>query len=147
MSEAALWQHLRDGMGGGWLAQRHEDKLTAGIPDVSYSINRHGWIELKFLPSPPKRADSILRIDHFTVDQRNWLKNHGSRGGLCFVFLQVAKCYMLFDWTKVDQIGEVTYAEHRSLADGLWDKKIDWRQLGSLLVSPVKRKRITLYRE
>lgn len=145
MSEARLWQYLRTGMGSAWEAQRHEDKLTSGIPDVSYSMSRHGWIELKYLSTKPKRAESPLKIDHYTVDQRNWLTRHGSRAGLCFLLLQVEKTYMLFDWTKAMEIGTVPYARHLEMASAVWQTHIDWRHLGLLLVSPVKRMRVTVF--
>lgn len=145
MSESNLWSYLRVGMGPLWEAQRHEDKLTSGIPDVSYSITHHGWIELKYLPDKPKRDNSILKIDHYTPEQRNWLTLHGARGGLCFLMLQVDKTYMIFDWTKAQRIATLPYADHVAMAMGVWEKSINWRHLRSILVSPVKRSRVTVF--
>ncbi len=146
MSESRLWEYLRTGMGARWEAQRHEDRFTPGIPDVSYSITRHGWIELKYLPTKPKKSSSILKIDHYTQDQRNWAIRHGRRAGLCFMLLQVNKTYMLFDWTKATLIGSTDFETHKRLALGVWESKIDWRHLRSLLVSPVVREQISVFR-
>jgi hypothetical protein len=145
MSEHRLWEYLRDGMGGAWAAQRHEDKLSTGIPDVSYSISRHGWIELKYISTKPSKSTSILRIPHYTEDQRNWLTSHGSRAGLCFLLLQVEKTYMVFDWTKAWRVATLPYADHEAMATAMWKGKIDWGQLRRILVTPVKRAKVTIY--
>ena len=129
MSEARLWSYLRTGVGPLWEAQRHEDRHSTGIPDVSYSTTHHGWIELKYLPKAPKRADAVLKIEHFTPDQRNWLTRHGKRGGRCFLLLQVEQTYMLFSWEVVPKIGRVSLPEHREMARKVWDQRIDFTDL------------------
>ena len=50
MSEAALRNYVRKGLREkGVLTTHHEDLLTAGVPDLSYSCSGvHGWIELKW---------------------------------------------------------------------------------------------------
>ena len=133
MSENALWKYLRDGMGATWESQRHEDKLSTGIPDVSYSTTLHGWIELKFIAEPPKRASTILRIPHYTAEQRNWLERHGKRGGRCFLLLQVGREYLLFDWTGALSVGRVTMDELRAIAVARWSGRIDFPALRSIL--------------
>lgn len=139
MSEARLWSYLRDGVGGLWDAERIENRLNSGVPDVTYSTDHHGWVELKFLPKPPKKPDSIMRIDHFTPEQRNWITRHGRRGGHCFVFLQVDRAYMLFGWESVPEIGRVTYEKHREIALAVWDGSVDFPAFIWLLANPVRR--------
>ena len=50
-----------------------------GTPDVNYV---EGWIELKNLRSWPKRAATIVRIEHFTEQQRRFLRRRCDYGGL-----------------------------------------------------------------
>jgi len=128
MSERLLWDYLRKGMGPLWEAQRHEDSLSIGIPDVSYAITHHGWIELKYRAEPPKRPNSPLTIKHFTADQRNWLTRFGKKAGRCWILLQVDKTYMLFSWGKVQRVGAVSYAEHLKMAERVWVGGIDWEE-------------------
>lgn len=119
-------------MGSLWDAQRHEDKHSTGIPDISYSTTVHGWVELKYLESPPKKG-GVMKIDHFTASQRNWLTRHGKRAGHCFILVQVGSKYLLFSWEACPHIGRVTYEEHLALAVKVWDDGIDWGQLAELL--------------
>ena len=133
MSEAGLWDYLRNGMGAAWESQRHEDRLSMGIPDVSYSISCHGWIELKDREDVPKRASTPVTLPHYTADQRNWLERHGKRGGRCFILLQVANEYMLFDWRGTACVGRVPMAELRAAAVAVWIDRIDFKALRRLL--------------
>lgn len=139
MSEANLWDYLSCGMGNRWEAQRHEDKLTSGIPDVSYSMNGvHGWIELKYLSKPPNGNSAIMVIKHYTPDQRNWIERHGKAGGRVFILLRVDTTYMLFDWKDTRYVGRVSYKQHRGMAIGLWDYGLDFDHLHLLLLKQPK---------
>lgn len=133
MSEARLWSYLRDGVGPLWEAQRHEDRHSTGIPDVSYSTDHHGWIELKYLPKAPKRADTILKIDHYTAEQKNWLTRHGKRGGHCFLFMQVEATYMLFGWESAREIGTVPLDAHKKMALAVWEGQVRFTEFVQLL--------------
>ena len=64
-----------------------------GCPDVSYI---GGWLELKWLRSWPKRAETPVTIEHFTVAQRRWLNKHCSLGGKAWLLLQVQREWLLF---------------------------------------------------
>jgi len=131
--EQQLWDYLKRGMLLKWEAQRHEDKYSTGIPDVSYSIGRHGWIELKRLKSKPVNNDTILHISHYTADQKNWLFRHGSKGGACFILLQIENVYMLFGWESCVWVGEMTYDEHIKAAIRVWTGNINWDELCYIL--------------
>lgn len=128
MSEARLWEYVRDGVGPLWEAQRHEDRHSLGIPDVSYSTDHHGWIELKYLPAAPKRPTTIMKVDHFTAEQRNWLTKHGRRGGHCFILLQVGACYLLFSWADARKIGQMTFDEHKKTALTVWEGRMNFTE-------------------
>ena len=95
MSEKTLWRTV-----GGILKRnrldprRIEDAVSVGVPDVNY---RDGWIELKVVPSWPKRPGTPLRVDHFTPAQRVWLQRRCRCAGRAYLMLRVgASEYLLF---------------------------------------------------
>jgi hypothetical protein len=100
--EARYWRTISSGMGTRWLAQRHEDRHSNSIPDVSFTTNRHGWIELKCLAKYPK---GVLKINHLTPGQRNWLKSRGAMSGNCWILVKVDSDSYLIPWDKIDLIG------------------------------------------
>ena len=104
-----------------WAAQRHEDKYTKGIPDVSYSMNGvNGWVELKTVEI---NKLGKVNIPHFTAEQRQWLKRHGRRGGHCFLFVEVtggnklwSNSYLLIPHDKIDEVGDLYWEEMAQLS-------------------------------
>lgn len=111
-------------------ATRHEDAYQRGIADLSFVQNviardgegnpekgMHGFIELKFKGMAPIRASTICKIDHFTDDQRRWLKAKGEAGGMTFVLLQLGRSWLLFDHVRCQDVGKVTSKELYELAN------------------------------
>jgi len=74
--EQLAWIALQRSMGAGWIVQRHEDRYSSGIPDVSYVLpgGAAGWIELK-------------AGDRFEIrpDQANWAAARAGWGARCLV--------------------------------------------------------------
>ena len=103
MSEKSLWTFTRNGVKSVVPShelhiERIENGVALGTPDVNYCIRgQAGWIELKFLPEWPKRSTTLVRVDHFTKEQRIFLHNYSMAGGRCFVWVQVKDEYFLFD--------------------------------------------------
>jgi hypothetical protein len=138
MSEGGLWSTMRQQMGANkcWReATRHEDALQKGIADVSYisMLGQHGWIELKQVNEWPKRESTILRIDHYSDDQRMWLKRKGKSGAFTWLFLKVHRDYMLFDWLQAQYVGKLPKDPLKRAACGLWEGRMDWEELGEKL--------------
>lgn len=121
-----MWINLRKKMiPTFWLsATRHEDKLQGGIADVSFVQNKphdyreecpgmHGWMELKKVSMLPVRPSTIVRIKHYTPEQRSFLLEKG-RAGMTFLLLQLERDYLLFDHIRAQAVGtlntEDTYA-------------------------------------
>ena len=52
-----------------WDAVAVENPVHPGTPDVNCIL---GWIELKWLRAWPVRADTVVKIEHFTRQQRVW---------------------------------------------------------------------------
>ena len=119
-------------------ATRHEDKYQKGIADLSF-VQRppcsdfdshivkvwdgkndgrgiHGFIELKHKGMAPIRQTTICRIEHYTDDQRNWLKAKGEAGGMTFLLLQLGRVFMLFDHVGCQNVGKVVTADLYDLA-------------------------------
>lgn len=109
-SEASLWRNLKRGTKGTGIDwQRHEDKYSVGIPDLSFGLDGiGGWVELKYREAFPQDPDQAVRCRHFTHEQRAWLKRRGRASGHCFLLWQIGKEYFLFDWRSVSLIGKLT---------------------------------------
>lgn len=131
--ESKLWQYVRDGMGNRWDAQRIEDSLSVGIPDISYCITVNGWIELKHVPKAPIKSETVMKIKHWTAEQENWLITRGKRGGSCFVLIQIENCYLLIDWSECHLIGKVNFTQLCDAAIRVWHSRINWEELTKLL--------------
>lgn len=125
--EAKFWQQIRDGVGGRWEPQRLEDKYSVGIPDLMYTTNVHGFIELKALPKGPLDSDKIFKIRHYTIEQRNWLRDHGKRAGFCFLFIRIGgNEYILLDWTVCHLVNTASLTHIRENATARWVGQMDW---------------------
>lgn len=76
--EQLVWLGLDREFGNDWIAQRHEDKYSVGIPDVSFVYGVHGgWIELK-----AAAAGERLKI---RPEQINWMARRVTRGQPCIL--------------------------------------------------------------
>lgn len=119
---------------GHW--QRHEDLLSEGVPDVSYTIKgASGWVELKYLPkTPPEQHTATIR--HFTKEQRNWLVDCGRNGGRAWLLLQLGKSYYLYNWRQVHLFNVAAWQDVLPLATGAWHGRCNWGELVGLLVGP-----------
>lgn len=84
-----------------------ENSVHPGTPDVNYV---DGWVELKYMPGWPVN-DGVLRVQHFTPQQRVWLRRRWELGGRAFLLLQVGSDLLLFDGkTAAEWVGRGTRA-------------------------------------
>jgi hypothetical protein len=75
-------------MGKLWLAQRHEDRYSVGVPDVSFIMNgMSGWIELKEAATFQER----LKIRR---SQLVWMAEREAAGGCCILLAQCKKLWV-----------------------------------------------------
>ena len=117
--ESNLFKRLK-AITPGYHWQRHEDKLTSGIPDCSYGVNNiNGWVELKTYDRWPK--DGMLKWDDLKPEQVNWLIRRGKKGGHCFLLLEVGtnpktSDILLFTWSSLRKIREYNREELEVIA-------------------------------
>jgi hypothetical protein len=121
--ESSLWQTFKRhyDRGGHWV--RIENSCELGTPDVNGRVAWcvDWWIELKYSKAWPKRPRTVVRLEHFTREQKQWLVDRGKVGGCCGVLWQVGSEYLFFDWRAAPYLGTLTRAELYECA--LWHGK------------------------
>lgn len=122
--EQRFWYWLRDRMGNFWDASRHEDLVSKGYPDVSFgALGVNGWIELKALEEWPIRPQTVVKIDHYTPEQRLWLLKRGSNGSKhVYLFLEVGDDLLLFNYIQAQKVGQLTKQELFNNCDFVYRK-------------------------
>lgn len=99
--------------------QRHEDKLTKGIPDCSYGFDGvSGWVELKTYDNWPDDDSEPLKWADLKPEQVNWLSARGKVSHHCYILLEVGKDpktshWLLIHWPHLRKIR--TYNRRRLL--------------------------------
>lgn len=97
-----------------------ENPAQPGTPDVNYV---EGWIELKKLNKWPSKPDLIVRVEHFTPQQRNWHILRHRRNGVSWVLLQVKNDWVLLQGMDAAEIlGRVNKADLLQRATMVWSE-------------------------
>lgn len=95
-----------------------ENSAYPGTPDINYL---HGWIELKQRPDWPARARTVVKIDHFSKQQRVWLRRRSARGGRCHMLLKVGQDWLLIEGSvAAKRVGFTTKNELIRMAEKVW---------------------------
>ena len=151
MSEKSLWTKTRAGLlsvvgpPNNHLT-RFENYAGPGTPDVHYCVEgATGWVELKYLDGWPAREATVVKIDHFTPQQRTWLHDCNMSGGRCFVWIAIgdgeefqsrlvdfflfdgleAAMFLGKDWKKEDFYKKALL---------MYNKKVNWEELMGVLL-------------
>lgn len=74
-----------------WHAVPIENGVGVGTPDVEYV---GGWLELKSVDQP-KNPDTAVRVPHFSMEQRLWLRQRNEAGGRADVLIKVGNWWIL----------------------------------------------------
>lgn len=122
-SEGSLWKTLDKNMRKLWTHQRVENPAGPGTPDLYVTMNNGtmNWIELKHVHQWPKRDNTPVRVDHFTPQQKSFLRRHGKLGANVYVLIQIERDYFLLPWQYALQIGELSKEDYLELAkDKIW---------------------------
>lgn len=109
--------------------ERIENQVGIGTPDLNLCYQgAEAWVELKRLDAFPKRAATPVRINHFTVEQKLWLRRRGEAGGRAWLFVQVGQEYFLFDWGEAQCVCSYTQAEWRENYRASWKGRCNWSE-------------------
>jgi len=83
---------LLQACGNAWHVERHEDRIKAGIPDLSFGCaGFDGWIEVKAAPHRVINDELTAPLRHFTPDQCRWLTQRWMKGsGAVWLYFEVA---------------------------------------------------------
>ena len=104
-----------------------ENRVGPGTPDVEFI---GGWVELKWLRNWPKGAETPVRLEHFTPQQRLWLRRRVRRGGRTWLLLQCRREWLLF-WgpTAAEHLGRATKGELIRWAHRYWPAGLNNKEL------------------
>lgn len=103
----------------------------SGTPDVNCIP---GWIELKWLRAWPKNEDTVVRLDHYTNQQRLWLRKRWECGGGAWLLLQCRREWLLFNAPEAQEVGRLTRLELYEACTAYWDNGFHGKELGECLI-------------
>jgi len=129
-AESMMWRKVRPFLVAAKLDPvRVENPIHPGTPDVNMIL---GWVELKCVAEWPTRESQLLRIPHFTPQQRVFLYRRWKYApGTTYLLLEVRSVHqwLLFDGDVAAQVvGRSTTAQHRVNARAV----LDVRELSEL---------------
>lgn len=118
MSESSVWKALSRAIRQRYPradAYRHEDRLSDGVPDVSYCIEDvSGWVELKHLDHLPVDPTRPIRTGLLET-QRSWLLRRSKAGCPCFVLVGVGgppiRTFLLFPAATLADVDSIPEAQ------------------------------------
>lgn len=104
-----------------------ENPVLPGTPDVNYV---EGWIELKWIRAWPKGVDTVVRIPHYTVQQRIWHIKRRRAGGQAWWMLRCRSEWLLMDGALAAiHVNNATKAELIALSGRHWKTGLDAEDL------------------
>lgn len=131
MKECYLWQYLREGMSGQWLATRIESSAGHCIPTVAYTVDRmHGWLELKYIKEWPKIPVTKVALP-LRPEQKLWINTRGKLGRNVYVLCKIENEFFLLNHRAAIESSEGwTRKEWHNTAylTGYWKNKIDFEE-------------------
>ena len=108
-----------------------ENPALPGTPDVNYV---EGWIELKWIRTWPKGGDTVVRLDHYTRQQRVWAFRRRRAGGQAWLLLRCRTEWILLDGAVAALIiNKATKAELIERAAAYWKTGLPTQELIDLL--------------
>ena len=126
--EQDAWRSLRRTVGGRWHAQRIENWVDEGTPDVAWGARGvDGWMELKALHDWPARPETGIDIG-LKPEQAEWLTARGRVGsGLCFILVRIGRDWLLFHWSVARTLarGRPDRNSLLSLSDRAWRGRLN----------------------
>lgn len=153
--EKSLWLKVRKGLQPHFRMQRIEDRYSKGVPDLIYAGPKYpmscltsqriirsaphtfGLIELKVRREWPKRATTPVKLKEWKPEQKAWFKLFGPLGKHLFLLLQIENDYMLYDWRRAVDLGDLNKEATIRAASHWWHKKMNFEELANALTDPL----------
>tara|TARA_Y100000004_G_scaffold75872_1_gene85342 strand:+ start:529 stop:966 length:438 start_codon:yes stop_codon:yes gene_type:complete len=131
MSENNLWRYLQKNLKDSkTMLMRIENPFYKGVPDVNFLIDgNEGWLELKYIPQYPKKEITIVKVPHFTIEQKIWHNARFKNKGRTMVLIQVDDDYFIFKKEKINLLGSLNKFRMFQHANKFWKNKINFREL------------------
>lgn len=113
-----------------------ENPAHPGTPDINCAL---GWLELKVIDAWPVRPNTVVKIKHFTPQQRVWLLRRWRCDRRAWMLLKVdsanAATWMLFDGeTAAKCVGvTATRADLEAIAIACWHPRLEDIELAATL--------------
>ena len=105
---------------------RVENSACPGTPDINCSL---GWIENKYVGRWPT-SGRIMKVPHFTPQQRVWLKRRTLFGGRCWMMLQVGRELLLLEGSvAAELVGLADEETLRRSAVRVWSRGLSHTEL------------------
>ncbi len=102
-----------------------ENPAYPGTPDVNYI---DGWIELKWVRALPANEDTQIKLDHYTPQQKLWIRRRHLAGGRVFLLVQIKKEWFLFKYPETNNVGSLTRKQMIEQSYKYW-KSMNWEEL------------------
>lgn len=114
-----------------------ENPCLPGTPDINHW---HGWIELKWLRSWPKKSNTVVRLERFTLKQKRFLRDRWNGNKDAFLLIQANRTeWLLYKGNAVDPVSiEYTKEQLCENAYRHWESTTDMEQ--ELILCLKKRK-------
>ena len=134
MSEATQWKTVKAQLAA-VDPRRVDNSAGPGTPDVNFGgwldgQRVEGWVELKWVREGPANPETPLRVDHFTPQQRIWLRRRWKRGGVALLLLQVGRAWFMLDGaTAAKHLGNVSLEDLKCLSVAYWSNGLQKESL------------------
>lgn len=132
MSETRFRKYLAKGLNPFSHIIQVENSYSIGHPDTNYCIDGYeGNIELKYIKKWPVRANTIVKIDHYTKGQRAWIFKRAMALGSVFLFVKIENEYFLFSpFVSIEKVGITLNKEgFYKNCIATWNKRIHFDEL------------------
>lgn len=141
MSEASLWDRIRDNVGHMGHFARLEFIPEAGIPDVDFCVRGvEGKIELKFRGDEPARDGTpVFKHKGIRDSQLAWIHTRVRHGGRVWIFAQVHRTLYLVPGARVRDFNQLNLLELAQAATWLGNDRMGtkgWYEFVDALARP-----------
>jgi hypothetical protein len=96
-----------------------ENSCGSGTPDINFT---GGWLECKCINTWPKWYADVVKVPHFTPQQRLWLTQRTNAGGYAEVVLKVGRSWALLPGKEAAEHLGIDWTKHEIITQAVWWK-------------------------